>query len=68
MIIENFFINYQKLKELIDKKEAILDNICIKKLVEIIEPLCGSSKLDCEDLVELAAQNEGFMVLLNVDF
>ena len=27
--------------------------------MEIIEPLCGSSKLDCEDLVELAAQNGG---------
>ena len=59
MIIENFFINYQKLKELIGKKEAILENICISKLVGIIEPLCGSSILDCEGLVELAAQNGG---------
>ena len=59
--VEDFFVNYQTLKELLGK-----DNECIKK----IDEYCGSGddKLNCGDLPEISVQNGGLFGSLNCGF
>ena len=61
--MEDFFVNYQ---ELVSKKEELStsSNLCLTEIYNKIfnvnsKPLCDAINLNCNDLPELAAQNEG---------
>ena len=63
IFLEDFFVNYQ---ELISKKEELStsSDSCLIEIYNKIfnvnsKPLCDAINLNCNDLPELAAQNEG---------
>ena len=74
VLLEDFFFNYQKLAELLDKNEDIASNEeCIKKIktnfntiIETSKPLCTG--LDCYGFPELAVSNGGLYGSLNCGF